>query len=114
MIDVSDGLSLDLHRLADASEVGFELGDVPVADGATLDEALGGGEDYELVITVAEADEDRLAAEFEAAGLRVPVRIGVVVADPSHADHWGRTSGPHGLAAPGRLARPSTAGEPRS
>ena len=53
MIDVSDGLALDLHRLADASGVGFELGDVPVADGATLEEALGGGEDYELLLTVA-------------------------------------------------------------
>ena len=56
MIDVSDGLALDLHRLADASGVGFRLDDVPVADGATLQEALGGGEDYELVIAAGEAD----------------------------------------------------------
>ena len=52
MIDVSDGLALDLHRLADASGVGFELDAVPVAEGATLDEALGGGEDYELVVVI--------------------------------------------------------------
>ena len=50
MMDISDGLGLDLHRLADASGVGFVLDDVPVADGATLEEALGGGEDYELLI----------------------------------------------------------------
>ncbi len=43
MIDVSDGLALDLHRLADASGVGFVLDTVPVAEGATPDEALGGG-----------------------------------------------------------------------
>ena len=52
MIDVSDGFALDLHRLADASGVGFELSEIPVAQGATLDEAMGGGEDYELVITM--------------------------------------------------------------
>ena len=51
MIDVSDGLSADLAHLADASGVGFALEDVPVATGATLDDALGGGEDYELVVT---------------------------------------------------------------
>ena len=43
MIDVSDGLALDLHRLADASGVGFDLGDVPVAEGATLEEAWAAG-----------------------------------------------------------------------
>ena len=43
MIDVSDGLALDLHRLADASGVGFALDAVPVAEGATLEEALGAG-----------------------------------------------------------------------
>ncbi len=41
LMDVSDGLALDLHRLATASGVGFALDDVPVVMGATLDEALG-------------------------------------------------------------------------
>jgi thiamine-monophosphate kinase len=83
MIDVSDGLALDLHRLADASGVGFELGDVPVAEGATLEEALSGGEDYELLLTVPASDQEALEAAFDAAGLRPPVRIGVVLADPT-------------------------------
>jgi thiamine-monophosphate kinase len=78
MIDVSDGLALDLHRLADASGVGFQLGTVPVGEGATLDEALGGGEDYELLIAVAEADVVGLIDDFAAAGLRKPWRIGAV------------------------------------
>ena len=45
------------------------LDDVPAAAGATLDEALGGGEDYELVLTIAEGDADPLAARFDQAGL---------------------------------------------
>jgi thiamine-monophosphate kinase len=40
MMDLSDGLGIDLHRLADASRVGFELTHVPVAQGATLEEAI--------------------------------------------------------------------------
>jgi thiamine-monophosphate kinase len=81
MIDVSDGLALDLHRLADASDVGFTLEDVPVAAGATFDEALGGGEDYELLVAVDAAEIDALEAGFDAAGLRSPVRLGRIVED---------------------------------
>jgi len=51
-IDVSDGLSLDLHRLALASGVAAEIDRVPLARGATLDRALHGGEDYELLFTL--------------------------------------------------------------
>src|SRR6516164_1390994 len=81
IIDVSDGLALDLHRLADASGVGFVLDGVPVAAGATLDEALGGGEDYELVLAVGEGDVSGLTERSEAEGLRIPLRIGTVLAD---------------------------------
>jgi thiamine-monophosphate kinase len=81
MIDVSDGLALDLHRLADASGVGFALTAVPVADGATVEEALGGGEDYELVLST--GDPDALAGAFAAAGLRPPVDLGRCTADPA-------------------------------
>lgn len=54
MIDVSDGLALDLSRLCAASGVGARLttGAIPVTEGATLEEALGGGEDYELLAAV--------------------------------------------------------------
>jgi thiamine-monophosphate kinase len=82
MIDVSDGLALDLHRLADASGAGFVLDEVPVAAGATLDEALGGGEDFELVVAVGAAEVDGLCESFAGEGLRVPLRVGSVVADP--------------------------------
>ena len=79
MMDLSDGIGLDLHRLADASAVGFELSDIPVAAGATLDEAISGGEDYELLI--ATNDAARLRMIFHDRGLRTPLTIGRVVAD---------------------------------
>ncbi|MCU1363099.1 MAG: Thiamine-monophosphate kinase [Acidimicrobiaceae bacterium] len=79
MIDLSDGIGLDLHRLADASSVGFALEDLPVADGATEEEAISGGEDYELLI--ATNDPGRLKTVFCDRGLREPLAIGVVVQD---------------------------------
>ncbi len=51
-MDLSDGLSLDLHRLCLASGVAALVNRVPIARGATLDRALHGGEDYELLFTL--------------------------------------------------------------
>jgi thiamine-monophosphate kinase len=82
MIDVSDGLALDLHRMADASGVGFELDAVPVAEGATEDEAVGGGEDYELLVAIGATEADALIDRFTSSeGLRRPIVIGTVVQD---------------------------------
>lgn len=81
MMDLSDGIGLDLHRLADASHVGFELDDVPVAEGATAEEAISGGEDYELLIVT--DDPERLAMVFLDRGIRAPIRIGRTVPDPA-------------------------------
>jgi thiamine-monophosphate kinase len=68
MIDVSDGLALDLSRLCAASGVGarLELARVPVHAAASGEEALGGGEDYELLATLPTDD----AVSFAAAELR--------------------------------------------
>jgi thiamine-monophosphate kinase len=51
-IDLSDGLSLDLHRLAKASRVAAELDRVPMVRGVSVERALHGGEDYELLFTL--------------------------------------------------------------
>ena len=51
-IDLTDGLSLDLHRLCEASGVAAELDHIPLTRGSTLEQALHGGEDYELLFTM--------------------------------------------------------------
>jgi thiamine-monophosphate kinase len=50
-MDLSDGLSLDLHRLCKASGLSAEIEPPPLFRGATLEQALHGGEDYELLFT---------------------------------------------------------------
>jgi len=54
-IDISDGLAQDLDHLAVASGVGLRLDVVPVAEGATLEDALHGGDEYHLAFTCPEA-----------------------------------------------------------
>ena len=73
-LDVSDGLAADIRHLAESSEVGVDLSDLPVAPGATGGEALGGGEEYELI--VATGSPERLIEAFAAARLRPPLPIG--------------------------------------
>ncbi len=88
MIDVSDGLALDLSRLCAASGVGARvvLDRIPVAAelaalsdtlpsaGLPLDLALGGGEDYELVATMPPVG-------VEPARLALDERFGVPLTD---------------------------------
>jgi thiamine-monophosphate kinase len=52
-IDLSDGLSTDLAHLCEESGVSATIQSelLPLAKGATLDQALNGGEDYELLFT---------------------------------------------------------------
>jgi thiamine-monophosphate kinase len=53
MIDLSDGLSVDLAHICEESRVSARIvaGQIPVAKGADLEHALHGGEDYELLFT---------------------------------------------------------------
>jgi thiamine-monophosphate kinase len=92
--DVSDGLSLDLARVAEASGCGAEidLPSVPIAedacrlplvrsDGVTpLDHALGDGEDFELILAASPGDAERLRAAWPFA---TPLAdIGSFIAEP--------------------------------
>ena len=76
MMDLSDGLRLDLARLCRESEVGarVEVAAVPIADGVKelgsvlgvdpLDLALGGGEDYELLAAIGPEAVQRAAVRL--------------------------------------------------
>ena len=50
-MDLSDGLSLDLHRLCLESGLSAVIVAPPVFRGASVEQALHGGEDYELLFT---------------------------------------------------------------
>lgn len=66
-IDISDGLSTDLDHLCMESGVSAEVeaASLPVFEGASISQALHGGEDYELLFTARP-------------GTRIPARIGSV------------------------------------
>ena len=91
MIDVSDGLASDLRHLVKESGVGFmvEAEQIPIhsdvdetaAFDDRLQHALGDGEDFELVFTVAANDGSRLAALQKIQGVSV-TQIGECIASP--------------------------------
>ncbi len=66
MMDLSDGLAKDLPRLAKASGCGFVVDreKVPCSEGAGVEEALGDGEDYELLVLVDESKGGDWLAEW--------------------------------------------------
>lgn len=83
MMDLSDGLGADLPRLADASRRGYaiDLEALPRHRGCTIAQAVGDGEDYELLFAVTVADADALAAAWRAKFPRLALtRIGTLTA----------------------------------
>ena len=67
MMDLSDGVGRDLPRLAAASGCGFELFPtlLPCRRGASMEQALADGEDYELLFTLAESRVEKLQAAWK-------------------------------------------------
>lgn len=82
MMDLSDGLGSDLPRLAEASDLGFELdaANLPKNSGTTVRQAISDGEDYELLFAVARKDLARLQARWLKKFPNLPLtRIGRLV-----------------------------------
>jgi thiamine-monophosphate kinase len=123
LMDLSDGLSTDLSRLCTASGVGARLWaakipgpDLPEA-ADSLQLALHGGEDYQLLFTVPQRKTSRLPSRFRgkplyhlgeievSKGIRLVTPDGKVhTLEPGGWDHF-RSS----LAGPGRKMRVSKA-----
>ncbi len=89
-IDSSDGLAASLFELSRASGVGFVVEEVPIAEEAQIfaeefdldpvDLALYGGEEFELLVTIARDSWSMAADAVDKAGGKL-IRIGEAVAD---------------------------------
>jgi len=97
MMDLSDGLAKDLPRLAAASGCGFavDFDALPLHVGADVGQAVGDGEDYELLMAVDPERWKLLAGGWAGAFPEVPltvigrlVEIGDAAAIPFAAGGW--------------------------
>jgi thiamine-monophosphate kinase len=100
MMDLSDGLGADLPRLANASRKGYDVDfkAVPRVRGCSVEQAIGDGEDYELLLAVPPAEVAKLTAAWTVKFPRLGLtRIGTMLADRSRRtplaagySHFGR------------------------
>ncbi|HSH38782.1 MAG TPA: thiamine-phosphate kinase [Chthoniobacterales bacterium] len=75
MMDLSDGLGADLPRLAAASGVGFDVDEatLPRNRGCSIEQAIGDGEDYELLFAIAPGDSERLQRRWRKRFRKLPL-----------------------------------------
>jgi thiamine-monophosphate kinase len=87
MIDISDGLSSDLGHICQESQVGaaINLTSLPIFPTASLNQALNGGEDYELLFTISPENSTKLR-ELAKLFPDLPItEIGIITSD---LDRW--------------------------
>ena len=96
MMDLSDGLAADLPRLAKASGCGFAISaeSIPRNRGCTVAQALGDGEDFELLLAVRPHAAARLEAGWRAQFPRLPLtQIGSLTRGGARAKRKPNTRG---------------------
>ncbi len=91
MMDISDGLAIDLHRMMEASATGavIDADAVPISnsvdesieDAARLQRALSDGEDFELLLAVPIDEAERLRSSVGEIGCDM-IAVGRVTDDP--------------------------------
>ena len=79
MCDISDGIASDLQHILDESKKSAIVSELPIAKGAEWDDAFGGGEDYQLLLTVDRRKADELSQRFETEFGRPLYKIGRIV-----------------------------------
>lgn len=99
-MDLSDGLADAVHQICEASGCGADVDAkaVPVHEGATREQALSGGEDYELLFAVPKRRVRRFLAAIRQAGEAPATDIGVC------------TKGPHVVLTDDGVATPMPVG----
>ena len=82
-MDLSDGLADGIRQIAEASSLGaiVDAEALPIEDGATLRDALAGGEDYELLFAASPRMRSRVRNARRLASDLAVTRIGRLTAD---------------------------------
>jgi len=95
MMDLSDGIGKDLPRLAKLSQCGFILNESSLlcSEGSDTKGAIGDGEDYELLMTVAPSDLENLLQQWKVEFPNLPLTaVGELTSDvnqmPSSEEGW--------------------------
>ncbi|MFI3323001.1 MAG: thiamine-phosphate kinase [Rikenellaceae bacterium] len=66
MMDISDGIAKDLTHILDKSGVSasINIDSIPIFEGATVEDAVSGGEEYSLLFTVDSNDSERVKSQY--------------------------------------------------
>ena len=96
MIDLSDGLASDIHRICEESNVGaiIEAKSVPLSKGAPLKSALNDGEDFELLFTLSPREAKRLLQKKNRLGFQISEIGRIVTKEKGIRIHVGKTALP--------------------